>query len=186
MTKKEDEKDPSTSEPSPERLLVMRMLMGGLVSQTISVLTRLGVPDLLERKGPRSAVELTRDDGVAAQPDPLARALRAGATVGIVREGADGRFGPTALSHVLTSDASPSLEKLAGLMGSSWWQVWGELYEAVATGRSQTSARLGSEYWEYCRSHGVCGFVGGWVVVVASAGRGATPPKARLGVPRVI
>ena len=152
-TKKEGEQDSSGGEPSPERLLVMRMLMGGLVSQTVSVLTRLGIPNLLERKGPRSAVELTRDDGVAAHPDALARALRAGASVGIVREAADGRFGPTALSRVLTSDASPSLEKLAALMGSSWWQVWGELYEAVATGRPQTRARLGAEYWEYCRSH---------------------------------
>jgi SAM-dependent methyltransferase len=153
MDMREASKDGTGVEPPPAQTMVMRMLMGALISQTLSALTRLGIPDLLEQSGPRSALELSREPGVAADPGALERALRACASLGILSEDPEGRFGPTALSEVLTAGSSASVKQLAEVLGSTWWDVWGGLAEAIRTGEAQTRARLGMDYWDYCKAH---------------------------------
>ena len=143
---------PTESQPPPEAV-VMQMVMGAWVSKTISDVTRLDVPDLLGRHGPLTSVELTRDHGVDARPDFLERVLRACASVGIFTEDADGRFGPTPLSEVLTSDSEVSIKKLTEIFGASWWTVWGGLAQALKTGTPQAKNQLGMEYWDYCEAN---------------------------------
>lgn len=138
--------------PSPVAM-VMQMVMGAWVSQTISAVTRLNVPDLLREHGAKTALELTREYGVGAKPEFLERALRACASIGIFSEDKDGRFGPTALSETLTSASPVSVKKLAEIFGGSWWKIWSGLPDALRTGQPQAKPQLGLEYWDYCKAN---------------------------------
>jgi hypothetical protein len=114
----------------------MQMAMAAWTSQAISTLARLGVPGLLSTHGPLTAHELAEAHHVAARPDLLERVLRACASVGIVTESADGRFGPTALSAVLVKGAPGSVRAFVELIGSDWWQLFAGLEATVRTGRA--------------------------------------------------
>jgi SAM-dependent methyltransferase len=137
----------------PPEAIVMQMVMGAWVSQTISAVTRLEIPDLLKKHGPQTAFELTNGLGVKAKPDLLERLLRACASVGIFREDAEGRFAATPLSDVLTTGSPVSIKKLTEIFGASWWKVWNGLEAVVRTGESQPKAYLGMGYWDYCRAN---------------------------------
>lgn len=137
----------------PPEAIVMQMVMGAWVTQTISAVTRLDIPDLLREHGPKTALELTDGLGVAAKPELLERVLRACASVGIFTEDAEGRFGATPLSDVLTASSPVSIKKLTEIFGASWWKVWGGLEAAVRTGESQPKALFGMGYWDYQRSN---------------------------------
>lgn len=143
MADKTRQEDPGS--PPPEAI-VMQMVMGAWVSQAISTLTRLDIPDLLKEHGSQTARALTEKLGVEAKPEFLERVLRACASVGIFREEANGRFGPTALSDTLTSTSPVSVKKLAEVFGASWWKLWGGLERAVRTGESQPMAMFGMAY----------------------------------------
>jgi len=126
----------------------MQMMMGAWTAQTISAVTRLRVPELLDKHGPLTARELTETYGVDAKPDFLERALRVCASVGVFTEAADGRFGPTPLSEVLTPDSPASVNAFVELIGGPWWKLIGALPEALRTGQNQTRAQAGREPWE--------------------------------------
>jgi len=121
----------------PPPASVMQMLMGAWVSQTICAVTRLGVPDLLQAHGPLTAREVTERHGVEARPDLLERALRACASVGVFTEDVGGRFGPTALSAVLTPDAPGSVRRFAELIGGRWWGLFAGMSDTLRIGQSQ-------------------------------------------------
>lgn len=129
-----------SAEPRPPHAVVMQMAMAAWTSQTIAAVTRLGVPDRLQQHGPLTARELTGPHGVEAEPAFLERALRACASVGIFTEGADGRFGPTPLSSVLTDGAPGSVKRFVELIGGRWWALFGALPDALRTGRRQAEA----------------------------------------------
>lgn len=143
---------PSESGPPPQAV-VMQMVMGAWVSQTISALTRLDVPDILQAQGPLTARQLTDNHGVNAKPEFLERALRACASVGVFTEDSEGRFGPTPLSEVLTLGSPVSVKKLTEVFGGTWWRIWTGLPAALQSGRPQAEAQLGMEYWEYCKAN---------------------------------
>ena len=140
-------------EAPPPQGLVMQMVMGAWVSRTISAITRLVIPDLLEEHGPSTAHELTERHGAIADPDRLHRALRACASVGVVTEDAEGRLGPTPLSETLTEKSPVSVKHLVEAFGGSWWKLWGELTDGIRTGASAPQIVFGMEYWDYCLSN---------------------------------
>ncbi len=142
-----------SQESLPPVAVVMQMVMGAWVSQTISAVTRLDIPDLLHKHGAKTAFQLTNEYGVQVKPEFLERALRASASIGIFTEEKDGRFGPTELSGVLTSSSPVSIKKLTEVFGGTWWKIWGGLPDALRTGEPQAKAQLGMEYWEYCKAN---------------------------------
>src|ERR1022692_4267558 len=94
----------------PAHVGMFQLLNGVSITGALACLARLGIPDLVEA-GPRSAEELAREIG--AQPRALYRLMRATASVGVLSEGADGKFSETALSAVLRSNGDPSLRAFA-------------------------------------------------------------------------
>src|SRR5260370_39006910 len=96
---------------------MFQLLNGMFVVGALSCLARLGVPDLVEH-GPKSADELAAQIG--ADPRTLSRLMRATASVGVLSEGADGKFSETPLSAVLRSNANPSLRTFAIMHGRDW------------------------------------------------------------------
>src|SRR5882757_1447545 len=90
----------------PAHVGMFQLLNGVFVTGAISCLARLGVPDLVEHR-PKSAEELATAIGTDARA--LYRLMRATASVGVLTEGADGKFSETPLSAVLRKNANPSL-----------------------------------------------------------------------------
>jgi hypothetical protein len=133
----------------PPQAVVMQMAMGAWVTKAISEATRMGIPDLVKQHGSLSAADMVATHGIIAVPDALERLLRACASVGVFTEDAAGKFGPTELSEVLTSDSPVSVKKLVEAMGGPWYKGWTELFEAVRTGKPQIRKVFGMEFWDY-------------------------------------
>src|SRR5919108_6115599 len=93
----------------PPQAVIMQMAMGGWVARAISDISRLNIPDMLKKAGSMSAAELVAG-GVDANAGALERAMRACSSLGVFTEDDHGRFGPTPLSEVLTSDSPVSVK----------------------------------------------------------------------------
>jgi ubiquinone/menaquinone biosynthesis C-methylase UbiE len=137
----------------PPQAVIMQMVMGAFVTQVISVVTTLGVPDLVKRNGPMRATEMVTVGGIVATPNALERVLRACASLGIFTEDATGTFGSTALSDVLTLDSPVSVKKLVEAMGGPWYRGWTGLLDAVKTGEAQARKVFGMEWWDYLNAN---------------------------------
>jgi hypothetical protein len=122
------------------------MLNGAHVAGALACLAKLGIADLVEA-GPKSVEELAGKLGVQAHP--LYRLMRATASIGVLSEGADGRFSQTPLSGVLRQDAHPSLRFMA-IMGGTEWHArgWAELEYSVRTGKPTLEKLYGKPAFE--------------------------------------
>lgn len=136
----------------PPHAILQEMLFGAWTAKILAEVVRLGVPDALAA-GPMTAGELVRGAGIRAHPGALHRALRACASLGIVSEDEEGRFGPTRLSALLTRDAPGTMKGYVEFSGGLLWKVWTGLPEALATETPQARAQLGMEFFEYLAAH---------------------------------
>jgi hypothetical protein len=135
---------PATPPPHEK---VLQMLGGAHVAGAIGCLAALGVPDLVEA-GPKSAADLAAEIG--AHPGALHRLMRATASVGVLAEGADGKFAQTPLSATLRRDANPSMRAVA-MMGSREWHArgWSRLEYSVRTGKTALEEVFGKSVFEH-------------------------------------
>jgi hypothetical protein len=128
----------------------MQIVSGFMVAGAVSALARLGVPDHLDA-GPQSAEELAPK--VGAQPVPLFRLMRACASVGVLAEGAGGKFSQTPMSALLRS-AGPSNPGIS-LRGWAMMQTqemhmrgWEHLDYCVRTGKQAPEKIYGKRAFE--------------------------------------
>ena len=143
----------AASQSLPPHAVIMQMVTGAWVTKVIAEASRLGVPDLVKRHGPLRAADMVTTGGIAASPDALERLLRACASLGIFTEDTEGKFGSTALSDVLTSDAPASIKKLVEAVGGPWYRCWAELFDAVQSGKPQAKKVFGKEWWDYLNAN---------------------------------
>jgi hypothetical protein len=135
----------------PAHVGMFQLLNGVFVVGALSCLARLGIPDLVEH-GPKSADELAAQ--VGADPRALYRLLRATACVGVLSEGADGKFSETPLSAVLRSNANPSLKGFAIMHGRDWHGLgWSHLDYCVRTGKQALDKIYGMPIFQFFRQH---------------------------------
>jgi hypothetical protein len=135
----------------PAHVGMFQLLNGVFVVGAVSCLARLGVPDLVEH-GPKSAEELATQIG--ADPRALYRLMRATACVGVLSEGADGKFSETPLSAVLRSNANPSLRAFAMMHGRDWHGLgWSHLDYCVRTGKQALDKIYGMPIFQFFVKH---------------------------------
>jgi hypothetical protein len=135
----------------PAHVGILQMLNGAHVAGAISCLAQLGIPDLVEA-GPKSVEELAAELG--ANPQALYRLMRATASVGVLSEGADGKFSETPMSAILRSNATPSLRALAIMGGREWHgRGWSRLEYCVRTGKQAIDQIYGAPVFEYMQQH---------------------------------
>jgi hypothetical protein len=126
---------------------MFQLLNGAYIAGALSCLARLGIPDLVEH-GAKSADELAT--AIGADPRALYRLLRATACVGVLSEGADGKFSETPLSAVLRSNANPSLRGLANMSGRDWHGLgWSHLEYCVRTGKQALDKIYGAPIFQF-------------------------------------
>jgi predicted O-methyltransferase YrrM len=133
----------------PPHAMLMEMLFGAWTAKILAEIVRLDVPDALGSHGAMTADDLVRRAGIHANAKALHRALRACAALGVVTEDAEGRFGPTRLSVLLTRNAEGTLKRLVEFSGGTLWKVWTGLPEGLATAEPQARAQLGLEFFDY-------------------------------------
>lgn len=131
----------------PADAILMQMLFGGLVQQSISAAAKLGIADLIAQK-PKSADELAAETGTHAAS--LYRVLRLLATVGIFAETDAHQFILTPIAELLRSDAPNSMRDVAIMQGEAWnWRNYGELRHSIKTGETAQKKAHGVELFEF-------------------------------------
>lgn len=137
-----------TSPPPP---FLFGLLAGAWATQSVSVVARLGIADLL-KSGPMTCEELAAATG--SHGPSLYRVMRALASLGLFDEDAHGRFSSTRLGLCLESDAPGSMHAMAVMMGEAWhWQVQGGLLHTVRTGEPAFGHDMGQGPYEYFAAH---------------------------------
>ena len=136
----------------PPQAIIMQMVMGGWIARAISDISRLNIPDVLKKQGPRSAAELVTG-GIEADTGALERVMRACASVGVFTEDPQGKFGSTPLSDVLTADSPASVKVIAQEVGGLWLKLWTVLADGIRTGKPQSRQIVGMEWWDYLNAN---------------------------------
>jgi SAM-dependent methyltransferase len=124
---------------------------GAFIVQSIHVVARLSIADLLEPE-PQTADELAEAAQVHAPS--LKRVLRALTTLGVFSEDADTRFRHTDLSQTLRADHPESVRAWALMLGAHFvWRPAGDLYESVRTGTPGFRRLYGERFFEWTKTH---------------------------------
>src|SRR5687767_6005598 len=131
--------------PAPAQML--QVITNFWTSRAIYVIAKLGIADLL-KSGPKSAAELAESTGMHAPS--LYRLLRALASTGMLAAQKDGRFGLTALSELLVTDAPGSMRWFViSELGQEHYPAWGNLMHSVKTGEIAFDNHFGVDIWKY-------------------------------------
>ena len=131
----------------PPLAAMMEMIIGAWRAQGIAVAAELKVADALA-DGPLSADELARR--VGADPDALARLMRALISEGIFTRRGDGRFALNALGETLRSNAPMSMAGMARFVGHpAYREHWSGLLDAVRTGEAVPPKLRGMSGWDF-------------------------------------
>lgn len=124
-----------------------RLLNGYQATQALHVAARLGIVDVLQ-DGPKTAQVLA--DRVGAHEPSLRRFLGFLTTLGLLTHDSEGHFAATPVGALLRADHPESERPWALLLGAPpIWQPWGELYEAVVSGRPAFERVYGERFFTY-------------------------------------
>lgn len=135
----------------PQPQILLQMVMGGLVSQSISVAAKLNIADLL-KDGVKSSDELAHL--IDVDSESLYRLLRTLSSIGIFAEGENKKFQLTPLAEYLQTDAPVSIRAFAICVGEPWFfQLWENLLHSIKTGKSSFENIYGMEVPQYLRQH---------------------------------
>jgi O-methyltransferase domain len=141
---------PASGQP-PAAVQLLHLLTGSYATQSISVATRLGVPDALVDE-PLTLAELA--SRVGAHADTLHRLLRVVIDLGVVSIGPDERYRLGPLGDLLRSDATPSLRAVAIMLGLPFHRhAWTDLYTSVRTGEPAFERVNGAPLFDYLGLH---------------------------------
>lgn len=128
-----------------------RFIWGAIPVQAISVAAKLGIADLVAEK-PKTAEDLAQ--ATKTNLAALRRLLRTLASLRIFAEDDASRFLNTPLSETLRSDHPDSVRALAILWGAPFfWRPWGNLEEAVTTGRPAFERVYQESFFDYLIHH---------------------------------
>jgi DNA-binding Lrp family transcriptional regulator len=127
-----------------------QLLTNGWMTQAISVVAQLGVPEVLA-EGPRPVAEIAAE--VGAHAPTLNRVLRALTEIGVFTA-QDGVYALTPLGATLRPGVPGTLASLAVMMGSHWQvAARGGLYDSVRTGRPASWTVWGTGLFGYLSEH---------------------------------
>lgn len=140
-----------TTGTEQDRLALERLIRGFQISRMLRVAADLRLADRIPSAQPRTVVELADACGVRALP--LARLLRALASVGVFRMSAAGDVSHSPMSHLLRTDAPHSLHYAARFWTARGsWRAWEDLDAALVDEVPHERAWNAGRF-EYLRLH---------------------------------
>jgi hypothetical protein len=132
---------------APPSAVMMDKILGAWIAQGITVAADLKVADALA-DGPLPIAELARR--VGADPDALARLMRALIGEGVFTQRRDGRYALNALGATLRTDAAMSVAGMARMVGHpAHREHWSQLLDAIRTGEATVPKLRGMPGFEY-------------------------------------
>lgn len=138
---------PQAIDTLPPQMVVLQMIMGYWVSQSIYAAARLGIADRLKDQPQHYTALATSTESHAPS---LFRLLRALASVGILQETETGVFALTPLGEVLQSNVPNSVRDVSIMMGDpEHYDSWGNILHSVKTGQSGFEGLHGRNIFEY-------------------------------------
>src|SRR5262245_13179931 len=131
---------------------VMQSIWPGLLAaQSLYVVCRLGVPDLLA-VAPKTPAELAAETGTHAPS--LLRLLRAMSPLEVFSQDDAGRFSNTAFGETLRRDHPDFLRtNLMMLTAPFCWRPLGDMYESIRTGEPAFDQIYGKHFFDYLADH---------------------------------
>jgi hypothetical protein len=130
---------------------MVALLNSFVTVQALHAVAVLRIPDLLAA-GPATVDALAA--AASADAPSLHRVLRMLSGVGVVVEGADGRFSSTALGDILRSDNPVGAHDWAIYVGSpAPWAAWGRLTDSIATGEPGFVLAHGLSTYDYLETY---------------------------------
>lgn len=135
----------------PLQTVMMQMVTGYWVAQSIYAAAKLGIADYL-REGAQPCTELAMLTG--SDERSLYRLLRALASVGIFAEMEPGWFGLTPMAMLLQRDVPGSIRDIAIMLGDAeHYGSWGNILHSIQTGGSAFEDLFGSNIFQYYAQH---------------------------------
>lgn len=135
--------------PPPAHML--QLITAYWISQAVGAAAKLGLADQLA-DGSRSASEVATS--VNAEPQSVYRVMRMLASIGVFTMDANDRFGLTPLGDTLRGGVPGSMKNFAIAQTSpGHWLPWGQMSEAVRTGRPTSTSALGMDLWDWYAAH---------------------------------
>ncbi len=135
----------------PPPIQMLQIMSGFWISRCVYILAKLGIADLIKDES-KTVDELAT--ATASHALSLFRVLRALASIGIISQHGQNRFGATPLSDTLRSDVRGSLRAFAMTeMGEEHYPAWGELLHSVRTGGIAFDKAFGQPVWEFFANH---------------------------------
>ena len=137
-------------ETSPDRV-IMQMLSGAWVTQSIATAARLGIADALA-SGPKTAEEIASKAGTHA--GATRRLLRLLTGIGVFAAAEGGRYALTPLSERLREETPGSLKHMfIAETDGVHWLSWEKVVDAVRTGLPRPQAVFGMPAFDYYGKH---------------------------------
>jgi hypothetical protein len=136
----------ATPDEAQTRAQLFDLLAGFMRTQAVSVVTKLGVPDLVTMQ-PMDVAEIA--SRVGAHEPSLYRLLRYLASEGIFAEVEPRRFAETRLSNGLRADARLSTRSLAIMLGSEHYRCWADAMHSLLTGEPAFERTHGLPFFDY-------------------------------------
>ena len=135
---------------APPPAAMVELITATWLSQAVTVAAELRIADVLAEK-PMGIDDLARK--VDANPDALARLLRALIGRGIFRQRRDGRYDLTPLAKTLRTDTPDSMAAFARFVGSPEdREHWSHCIDAIRTGESVVPKLRGMPAFDWAMS----------------------------------
>ncbi|WP_329563912.1 methyltransferase [Streptomyces uncialis] len=134
-----------------DRELIVRLAFGSMAAQTMRAAERLRVVELIgDRRRP--AADVAAEAG--AEPQPMARLLRALASLGLLREHASGSYSVTPAGALLDPNRPDSLTSFVRMFTEpTMTRAWEHLDDSVRTGRTSFDTVFGTDFFSHVARH---------------------------------
>jgi hypothetical protein len=134
----------------PPPAVLLQMMTGYWVSQSIYIAAKLGVADLLA-DGPRPVEALAVK--TQSHTSSLYRLLRALASVGVFTETSPRTFALTPMADLLRTGAPNSMHALAITYCEEMYTAWGKMFHSIQTGEPAFAHHFGMGPFPYFATH---------------------------------
>lgn len=136
----------------PPELALFERIWGTGMTMMIGTIAKLGVPDLLDRRGPLASGQIAEELG--CDPDAIHRTLRALALTGVFARREDGRFENNRLSAALQSGSPSRMREFAMYFASeSNVRAWSAYEHTLRSSRCGFEHVHGKSVWDWFEEH---------------------------------
>lgn len=128
--------------------IIYDLIAGRMISAAVCSAVELGIFDRLNLTKELSLEQLA--EKIGAQPDYLARLMKALVSLELVSQAEEGAYLATELSTLLDSKQDENMCDLIRLVGSPWfWNIWTGMPFTIKTGKPCFNELFGEDFFSY-------------------------------------